>query len=592
MKNDLFHFLPVIIITIACLLLGVIWYQSDCIEKVYLDHVQDGLLVRTKFLSYETKRLLADKNLAILNQFCDMVSKEGNTRITIIEPDGKVLYDSSNEAGNMANHAKRPEVIQAFSGSPSVVTRYSTTLSQRLIYAAVPVPGENGKNYVLRTAVSFKSVDEAIASAERQITLAFILVTSFVAVFSIIIVRRLARPIEQMRVSAAQIAAGNLNVKLPVPSGGSIRELALSMNNMAEQLKSRIAQITREKNERDAMFASMTEGVIAVDLKGIILDINPAASKIFDLSADVVGLSFYGVIRNTELQAFLEQIIKERKPIESEFTFYGTMERHIRIKGTVIRMDGDNISAVLIVLSDFTRIKKLENFRRDFIADVSHEIKTPLTALKGAVETLQEGAINEPESAAKFMDIISRHSDRLNALVRDILSLSELERKTSSEEMDFGVVKIAGPVTGAVELCKDRANSKSISLKLTEPIGDFKVKGDAQLLEQATLNLIDNAIKYNPPGTKIHVSVIASGKDILISVADDGCGIAMEHLPRLFERFYRVDKARSRKLGGTGLGLAIVKHIAQLHKGSAEVQSTVGKGSIFTIRLPVAVVEA
>lgn len=589
MKNDLFHYFPVIIISVVCLLLGVIWYQSDCIEKVYLDRVQDGLLVRTKFLSYEIKRLLADKNYALLNQFCDAVSKDSNTRITIIDQDGKVLHDSSRDADNMANHAKRPEVIQAMNGTPSVVTRYSTTLSQRLIYSAIPVNAENGKNYVLRTAVSFKSVDEAIAAAERQITLAFILVTGFVAAFSIIIVRRLARPIEQMRISAAQIASGNLNVKLPIPAGGSIRELALSMNNMAEQLKFRIAQITNEKNERDAMFASMTEGVIAVDLKGIILDINPAAYKIFDLPADVVGLSFYGVVRNTELQAFLEQIIKEKKPIESEFTFYGTMERHIRIKGTVIRMDGDHISAVLIVLSDFTRIKKLENFRRDFIADVSHEIKTPLTALKGAVETLQEGAINEPESAAKFMDIISRHSDRLNALVRDILSLSELERKTSSEEMDFGLIKIAGPVTGAVELCKERANSKNISLKLTEPAGDFKVKGDAQLLEQAIINLIDNAIKYNLAGTEIQVSVLASGKDVFIRVSDDGCGIAQEHLARLFERFYRVDKARSRKLGGTGLGLAIVKHIAQLHKGSAEVQSTVGKGSAFTIRLPAAV---
>ncbi|MEI8245945.1 MAG: ATP-binding protein [Lentisphaerota bacterium] len=589
MKNDLFHFFPVIVITVACLLLGVIWYQSGCIEKVYLDRVEDGLLVRTKFLSYEIKRLITDKNHAFLSQFCDAVSKESNTRITIVEPDGKVLHDSSREAENMANHAKRPEVMQAMNGTPAVVTRYSTTLSQRMIYAAVSIGGADGKNYILRTAVSFKSIDEAIASAERQITLAFILVTGFVVVFSIVIVRRLARPIEQMRVSAAQIAAGNLNIKLPIPAGGSIRDLALSMNNMAEQLKFRIAQVTNEKNERDAMFASMTEGVIAVDLKGIILDINPAAYKIFDLPSDAVGLSFYGVVRNTELHAFLEQIIKEKKPIESEFTFYGVMERHIRIKGTVIRVDGDHISAVLIVLSDFTRIKKLENFRRDFIADVSHEIKTPLTALKGAVETLQEGAINEPESAAKFMDIISRHSDRLNALVRDILSLSELERKTSSEEMDFGVVKIAGPVTGAVELCKERANSKNIALKLTEPVGDFKVKGDSQLLEQAILNLIDNAIKYNLPGTKIQVGVIASGKDIFISVSDDGCGIAQEHLPRLFERFYRVDKARSRKLGGTGLGLAIVKHISQLHKGSAEVQSTVGKGSTFTIRLPVAV---
>ena len=590
MKHDLFHFFPIIIIAVAVFLLGVIWYQSGYIEKVYLGRVQDDLLVNSRLLSREAGKIMAEKKDGDpLAKFCEEAARETNARITVITPDGKVLYDSNREAENMANHAKRPEVIQALNGSSSVVTRYSTTLNQRMIYAAVPIPDGNGRNCVLRTAVSFKTVDEALAAAERQITLAFLLVTVFVTVFSIIIVRRLARPIEQMRVSAAQIAAGNLNVKLPIPAVGSIRELALSMNNMAEQLKFRIAQVTGEKNERDAMFDSMTEGVIAVDLKGIILDINPAAYKIFDLPADVIGVSFYGAVRNTELHSFLEQIIKEKKTVESEFTFYGATERHIRAKGTVIRLDGDIISAVLIVLSDFTRIKKLENFRRDFIADVSHEIKTPLTALKGAVETLQEGAINEPESAAKFMDIISRHSDRLNALVRDILSLSELERKTSSEEMDFGLVKIAGPVTGAFELCKDRAAAKNITLKLAEPVGDFKVKGDSQLLEQAVLNLIDNAIKYNQPGTVIAVKVSSVGREILVSVADNGCGIEQEHLPRLFERFYRVDRARSRKLGGTGLGLAIVKHIAQLHRGSAEVESAVGKGSTFTIRLPAAV---
>jgi two-component system phosphate regulon sensor histidine kinase PhoR len=408
-----------------------------------------------------------------------------------------------------------------------------------------------------------------------------------VALISFTVINRLSHAISALRNSAAKIAAGNFDVKLPVTSSGAIRALSFSLNEMAEQLKQRIHEITDKKNERDVIFANMTEGVIAVDLNGMILDINAAAIKIFDLPASAVGLSFFSVIRDQQIHEFLRQVIREKKIIECEITLHSVQERYLRARGAVIKIDDDNINAALIVVSDFSRIKKLEAFRRDFIADVSHEIKTPLTAINGAVETLKDGAINDHEAAQAFMDIISRQADRMNSLVKDILSLSELERRELGDAVHFEIINIADPVHNAIEYCRQRAEEKKIIIDVpTMP--ELKITGDLQLLEQAVINLIENAIRYNPEGSTIIIAAYEHNHQACISVADNGCGIESEHLPRLFERFYRVDRARSRKLGGTGLGLAIVKHIAQVHKGTAAVESTVGKGSNFTISIPLA----
>jgi two-component system phosphate regulon sensor histidine kinase PhoR len=282
----------------------------------------------------------------------------------------------------------------------------------------------------------------------------------------------------------------------------------------------------------------------------------------------------------------VETIIKNKEVIEKEITLHILKERHIRICGTVLSSKG-NIFGAVIVFHDLTQVKKLENFRHDFIADVSHEIKTPLTAIRGAVETLAEGAIQEPENAAKFMKIITKHLDRLNSLVHDILSLSRLEIKTEAKERDFATLRISSIVNTACEICQERADNKDVKFKVTMQDKDYQIEGDCQLLEQALINLIENAIKYNESSESIEINAYRKEDNILIEVKDHGTGIAEKHLPRLFERFYRVDKARSRKLGGTGLGLAIVKHIAQLHKGGISVESELGQGSTFILCLPV-----
>ena len=587
MKKDSLQFFPLLILLLALGLLAFIWYRSGSFEQVYLNHIEDELLVRSQLLKPDIKKYLEKNDFKSLNEISKNIDRNIATRITIIDKTGKVLSDSRGEVDLMAPHLTkdRKEIINAFNGESSTSIRNSSTLSTRMIYAAIPIRSHS-QTYVLRTAISLAQIDTVLASVRRDILAFGLLVAVAVSILSYFIVHNIRAPIKALRLNAARIASGDLDTTLPIPDKGVVHDLALSLNNMAEQLKKRLEQLYVEKKKRDVIFTSMTEGVIALDLSGNILDVNRSAIEMLKLPANSKGLSFYTLINNEDLLNIVETIIKNKEVVEKEITLHILKERHIRICGTVLSSKG-NIFGAVIVFHDLTQVKKLENFRHDFIADVSHEIKTPLTAIRGAVETLAEGAIQEPENAAKFMRIITKHSDRLNSLVHDILSLSRLEIKTEAKERDFATLRISSIINTACEICQERADNKEVKFKVTLDDKDYQIEGDCQLLEQALINLIENAIKYSESKESIEINAHRKEDNILIEVKDYGTGIAEKHLPRLFERFYRVDKARSRKLGGTGLGLAIVKHIAQLHKGSISVESELGQGSTFILRLPV-----
>lgn len=587
MQKDSLQFFPLLILVLALALLGFVWYQSDSFEQIYLTHIKNELLIRNQLLKPEIKDLIAKNDFKALNKLSKSIDLEIDTRITLIDKKGKVLCDSRGEVDLMAPHLTddRKEIINAFMGKCSTSIRNSSTLSTRMIYAAIPIRS-GSQTYVLRTAMSIAQIDNILARARRDILIFGLLVAVAASILSYFIVHNIRTPIKALRVNAARIAGGDLDTSLPIPAKGAIHDLALSLNNMSEQLKKRLEQLYVEKKKRDAIFTSMTEGVIALDLSGNILDINRAAIEMLELPAEPNGLSFYTLIDNDDLLKVVEKIIKNKELVESELTLHIIQERHIRVCGTVLSSKG-NIFGAVIVFYDVTQVKKLENFRHDFIADVSHEIKTPLTAIRGAVETLAEGAIKEPENATKFMKIITKHSDRLNSLVHDILSLSRLEIKTEARERDFANLKIASIINTACEICQERADNKDVKFKVSLKSKDYQIEGDCQLLEQALINLIENAIKYSESSESIEINAAKKDANILIEVKDHGTGIAAQHLPRLFERFYRVDRARSRKLGGTGLGLAIVKHIAQLHKGNISVKSELGQGSTFILCLPI-----
>jgi two-component system phosphate regulon sensor histidine kinase PhoR len=361
---------------------------------------------------------------------------------------------------------------------------------------------------------------------------------------------------------------------------------------MAEQLYERMQIVIRQRNEQEAMLSSMVEGVIAVDTDARLISLNRAAARLFHLSAEATeGRMLHEIIRNAPLLEFVDTVLATRKSDEAELTMFEKEEKYLQVHGTVLHdAQGRGIGA-LFVLNDITRIRRLESVRRDFVANVSHELKTPVTSVKGFVETLLDGAMDDRETAMRFLKIISRHSDRLQAIIEDLLSLSRLEQEEDKRKLTRETSALRTILDSAVQACDLKASEKNITISLDCP-ADIAVTVNTALLEQAIINLIDNAIKYSDDGERVEATAAVVGDELQIKIIDEGSGIPEEHLNRLFERFYRVDKARSRELGGTGLGLAIVKHIAQIHGGFPTVESVPGRGSTFTIHLPRQVISA
>ncbi len=361
---------------------------------------------------------------------------------------------------------------------------------------------------------------------------------------------------------------------------------ARAFNEMASAVQARFERLTQKVSEQDAVLVSMTEGVIAVDTEEKIIRMNESACAFMGVQeADVIGRSVQEVVRNSDLLRFIGSVQQSREPVESDITIREGSEKILHAYGKTLRDSSWNTIGILVVFSDITRLRHLENVRRDFVANVSHELRTPITSIKGFIETLADGAIDNPQDARRFLDILSRQADRLNAIFEDLLTLSRIEDGNAQEDMRLEPGDVVAVTKAAIQSCSARAAERGVRIE-TRMSDRVVARLNENLLEQAIANLIDNAIKYSEENTTVSVSVVDEGGEVRIEVRDQGPGIEKMHLSRLFERFYRVDKARTRKAGGTGLGLAIVKHIAECHGGRATVESTPGQGSLFSIRLP------
>jgi two-component system, OmpR family, phosphate regulon sensor histidine kinase PhoR len=339
---------------------------------------------------------------------------------------------------------------------------------------------------------------------------------------------------------------------------------------------------------RMLVFSSMIEGVLAFDTEERLININTSAARMLSIQPErALGKSIVEIIRNVGLQRFVEETLVSGKPIEGYITILeGQQERFLQSHGSLLRDQAGRVLGVLVVLNDVTELRKLETVRRDFVANVSHELKTPITSIKGFVETLLDGAIQDKDDTLRFLGIISRQADRLNSIIEDLLSLSRIEQGAEKEQIEFAETALHDVLSSAVQSCQVDAEAKSMTLLLDCP-PLLRAEVNSALLEQAIVNLVNNAMKYSEDGKRVWVHAALQDDDNLsVIVRDEGYGIEAEHLPRLFERFYRIDKARSRTMGGTGLGLAIVKHIVQAHHGQIEVSSSPGAGSTFIIRLP------
>jgi two-component system phosphate regulon sensor histidine kinase PhoR len=517
---------------------------------------------------------------------CRELGSLTQTRLTVILPDGRVLGDSSQAPEELDNHRDRPEFIQALNGDIGQSIRFSDTARRRLLYLAVPLRADGAIVAVARAALPLSIIDWTLLSVYRQIALGAGVSAFFFGLLSFLLARRISRPLEDMRRMAEHLSQGDLAVRVARPKDLEMQALARSLNRMAVQLEERLAQITRQNDRQRAVFASMVEGVIAVDGNGYILDMNEAATRLLDLvPAQARGRLLQEVIRNPNLQQFVSGTLASVSPTESDIVLHGQEDRFLQLHGSVLMDPHGNRLGALVVMNDITRVKRLETVRRDFVANVSHELKTPITAIKGCVETLASGATPKSEDETRFLAMMGRQVDRLSAIIEDLLSLSRLEHDAEHKRIPLETGPIGDILRRAVQAFSKAAQARNIRVELA-CAENLAAPVNAALLEQAVCNLIDNAIKYSGEGSRIAVSAVANGADIEIRVSDEGPGIEKKHLSRIFERFYRVDQARSRALGGTGLGLAIVKHIALAHSGSASVESVPGHGSTFSIRFP------
>ncbi|MBN1447820.1 MAG: HAMP domain-containing protein [Bacteroidetes bacterium] len=559
---------------------------SGSFKNILLEQVSDDLQSRANLLYEEILHRLVADSVDDLDRFVVDLGEKAATRITVILPDGKVIADSERDPNSMDNHQHRPEIRKAMHGEVGTSTRFSATVQRNTMYAAIPVKDGDRLLGVLRTAVPVHQAEVNIERLQLQIVLGGLVITFLAGLMSLYISRRITRPIEKLKQGARHFAEGRLDLRLPVPDSVELSDLAEVMNTMAEQLQDRISIIVQQHSEQDAVLSSMMEGVLAFDTEERLMNINSSAARMLRIDAEKAkGKSIQELVRNVGLQRFVERALSCDHAIEGYVTLVGDEERHLQAHGNILKDGEGEMIGVLIVLNDITEIRTLENVRRDFVANVSHELKTPITSIKGFVETLLDGAIHDKADAMRFLGIVSKQADRLSAIIEDLLSLSRIEQETEREHIALASASLRDTLFAAIQNCQHDADPKAIAIQL-DCSGDLEAMINPPLLEQAMVNLISNAIKYSDERKTIQVTAeVTSEEEIRISVRDEGFGIEAEHLPRLFERFYRIDKARSRKMGGTGLGLAIVKHIAQAHRGHVEVQSTPGKGSTFSLYL-------
>jgi len=582
----LWQLYPSYLLITVIALLAVTWYTSHSLRRFYFNQVADDLEARAHLVEDQILPVLKSQNFEEIDDLCKKLGPTGSTRITIILPEGQVIADSDEEPYRMENHADRPEFKDALQKDKGRSVRFSNTLGKSMMYLALPIRDQGRTLAVVRTSIPVSAIDEALKDIYNKIIWGVLVVAVCAAGVSLIISRRISRPIEQMKETAKHFASGQLDLRVPIPNATELAELAQALNEMAQQLQDKINTVTKQRNESEAILSSMVEGVLAVDSAGHIVSINKAAANFLSLEpTKAQGRNVEEVIGDIDLQKFVQDTLNSEQPTETDIFLPSNGGRFFRLNGASLTDSKGNRSGAVVVLNDMTQMHRLEDVRRDFVANVSHELKTPITSIKGFVETLLEGAINEPKQAQHFLKIIAKHSDRLNAIIEDLLNLSRLEEDSEKRKISFEKLPLKPVLSAAIELSKTKAEEKQATIGL-DCDKDIKAKINAALLEQAIVNLLDNAVKYSKPGGKVQIRTYLKNEKIAISVQDNGCGIEKKHLERIFERFYVVDKGRSRKLGGTGLGLAIVKHIAQVHSGYITVESKVGSGSTFTIHLP------
>ncbi|MGE5306592.1 MAG: ATP-binding protein [Alphaproteobacteria bacterium] len=578
-------------LTIVVLLFASFYFASSALLR---DFYVSSLNARMEQEAHLLARVLPfDIEGATMDSLCRQLSQELGARITVIAIDGKVLGDSSEVSANMENHSQRPEVIEALSKGSGSSLRYSTTVGYEMLYRAFHQIGKSNER-IVRVAMPLTKVESVISSVRHALLLGLLVTSALGVLLALSFSRHLSRRIKRLVQFSSELAKGSLPQNFFPPSGhDELHLLEQHLNEMGQEIRQEIASVVAEKEKLDSILRCMIEGLLVLDPKGRILVINDQAAKIFHVPADrdISGASIAELSRHPEMRTIIREVLAsdiESRPFTREIEL--SEGKWFRINAVRLREGPQGVLGSILVFHDITEVKRLETVRSDFVANVSHELRTPLTAISGYVETLLYAPPPDPDDSRQFLTIIDRHAERLTRLTEELLILSDLE--SGRVQLSLAPVDVSHLIQRVLEIFLDQAEKKQIELRRVVEPGELRIRGDLDRLQQLFINLVDNAIKYTPPGGRVTIS--ASGQtgtsntepQIEIAVSDTGPGIPSKDLPRLTERFYRVDKTRSRELGGTGLGLAIVKHIVQAHKGDLIIESEVQKGTTVRVLLP------
>ena len=535
------------------------------------------------------------QNAASLQEWCKTLGDQLGTRITYVATDGKVIADSEvsfARVPSMGNHADRPEIIQAYKEGLGTSSRYSMTLERNLIYAARESNGGGAiPSGVIRVAVPFSEVKLKLDRFGRNFIFAVILAFVATVVISYLLARQLEAPLHRMIRAAEAIGSGDYSKRIRISPGQEFSPLSHAINNMAESIEKQIHTITEQKQQLEAVLNGMAEGVMVLDSRGRIRTVNPALARIIPHPPASIGRRPLEIILSSELQRACDQVLAGSdelmvQPYNLEISLGEGRAFDVNI---VHLRDHQGGMGAIVVFHDITQLKRLEKIRQDFVANVSHELRTPLTSIKGYAETLLAGRTESPDSPGDFLQVILKHANQMSKMVDDLLQLARLEaRQQLSEPVAVDAVTA---LNSAWKACGSLAEAKEVRLEKVLPEEQILVRADSEQLEQVFRNLLENAVKYGPSGGTVRVSCNFGPEGAVFQVRDEGPGIPSQSQPRIFERFYRVEKNRANQEGSTGLGLAICRHIIQNHGGEIWVESPPqgeANGSAFFFTLPLA----
>jgi two-component system phosphate regulon sensor histidine kinase PhoR len=571
---------------IAASLLTEELYLRPAVEADLLERVHEDLVARLALVEHAAGAV-PNLDPAHWSALAAEVAPRARGRVTFIDGEGKVIGDSEVPLAGLdrvENHRDRPEVAAALAGHPQSATRWSATIHQRLLYAASPLGLPGGTRGVVRLAVPVDQVAAAVARIRHIVWGALALAFAVALVASGIGAEMLSRALRSMTDAARRMAAGDLEVRVRPTGGDEVAELGRALDAMAASLAATLTSLRTERDLLGVILESMQEGVLVLDHESRMLLVNPALRATLSIAANAEGRAALELIRNADLQSILQRAQAGFGPVTGEIETGAPKPRRLLVHAAALPTVNGKPQGLLAVFVDVSEIRRLETLRKDFVANVSHELRTPITAVRSAVDTLRLTLDGDPSASERFVDIIDRNAQRLGALVEDLLDLSRIEsREYKPEAAPVSLRQVSEQV---LTMLRARFEARGLQVTNDIPAALPPARADRRALEQVFTNLLDNANKYCGSGARVELSARPVDGSLRVEISDTGPGIEPRHLPRLFERFYRVDSGRSRDMGGTGLGLSIVKHLVEAMGGLIGVESTPGRGSTFWFLLP------